>query len=243
MTCMRVEDVQAACTSGRSTRWPRSKRAPAWTRATRWGAFTARHHCWADSTSLKTMASAAAALPPPPRRLARARPHRRTRNPRALPGPRRARLPAGRPGTIRPAGPNALPRELSAPTTGERTNVVGRPGYGHPPLLPHWSGCHVSISRRSALSRVTAGDVASVALAPEHLVQCIQRGLWSSQYHRELMDGCLAETGLTIRPTRSTQSHRKFNLRSGRSGCRVHGQFRTRMNCSARALVSMSFAS
>lgn len=59
--------VQAAWLSERSTRWPRSKWAPARTRATRWGASTARHRCWADSTSLKTMHELVNA-PPTPRR-------------------------------------------------------------------------------------------------------------------------------------------------------------------------------
>lgn len=36
---------------------------------------------------------------------------------------------------------------------------------------------------------------------PEHLVQRIRRGLRHIQYRSVLIDGCLAETGLTIRPT------------------------------------------
>lgn len=46
-------------------RRPLSKRSPAQTRATRWGAFTARHLCWADTTRLKTMARAAVREPAP----------------------------------------------------------------------------------------------------------------------------------------------------------------------------------
>jgi hypothetical protein len=36
--------------------------------------------------------------------------------------------------------------------------------------------------------------------APAHLVQRIRRGLPHIQYRSHLIDGCLAETGLTIRP-------------------------------------------
>jgi hypothetical protein len=60
-----VQAHQTAISSGRSTRMPRSNRAPARTSATRWGAITARQRAWADSTSLKTIARAAAALPAP----------------------------------------------------------------------------------------------------------------------------------------------------------------------------------
>src|SRR3979411_103431 len=42
-----------------------SKRAPAQTRATRWGAFTARHLAWADSMSLNAIATRAAREPGP----------------------------------------------------------------------------------------------------------------------------------------------------------------------------------
>src|SRR5581483_9961572 len=45
------------------TRWPLAKRAPARTRATRWGAFTARHRAWVASTSLNTIARPAAREP------------------------------------------------------------------------------------------------------------------------------------------------------------------------------------
>lgn len=55
----------AATASGRSTSRPRPKRAPARTRSTRWGAFTARHRCWADSANLKTIARAAVREPAP----------------------------------------------------------------------------------------------------------------------------------------------------------------------------------
>jgi hypothetical protein len=40
---------------------------------TRWGAFTARHRCWADSTSLKTMARAPVLGPAPRVTLLRSR--------------------------------------------------------------------------------------------------------------------------------------------------------------------------
>src|SRR3954451_7913215 len=49
----------------RSTRWPRSKRAPARTRATRCGALTARQRCWAASMSLNAIARPAALEPGP----------------------------------------------------------------------------------------------------------------------------------------------------------------------------------
>src|SRR5262249_22061886 len=48
---------------GRSTSLPLTKVAPARTRATRWGALTARQRAWADSMSLKAMASPAAREP------------------------------------------------------------------------------------------------------------------------------------------------------------------------------------
>ncbi|MGW3121058.1 IS630 family transposase [Streptomyces sp. NPDC001107] len=51
-----------------------------------------------------------------------------------------------------------------------------------------------SLLRRGWLSNVAFST-------PEHLVQCIRRGLRHIQYRSELIDGCLAETGLTIRPT------------------------------------------
>ncbi len=61
---------QAACSSvadsaGRSTSLPFVKRAPARTRATRWGAFTARQRAWADSSSLNAIAIPAARDPGP----------------------------------------------------------------------------------------------------------------------------------------------------------------------------------
>ncbi|MER7927415.1 transposase [Streptomyces sp. NPDC096057] len=51
-----------------------------------------------------------------------------------------------------------------------------------------------SLLRRGWLSNVAFN-------APGHLVQRIRRGLRHIQYRSELIDGCLAETGLTIRPT------------------------------------------
>ncbi|WP_455583962.1 hypothetical protein [Kitasatospora aureofaciens] len=52
----------------------------------------------------------------------------------------------------------------------------------------------MTIARRGWLSNVAFST-------PEHLVQRIWRGLRHIQYRSELMDGCLAETGLAIRPT------------------------------------------
>ncbi|MFJ4744429.1 transposase [Streptomyces sp. NPDC088775] len=51
-----------------------------------------------------------------------------------------------------------------------------------------------SLLRRGWLSNVAFST-------PEHLVQHIRRGLRHIQYRSDLLDGCLAETGLTIRPT------------------------------------------
>ncbi|MFF0541160.1 transposase [Streptomyces coelicoflavus] len=46
------------------------------------------------------------------------------------------------------------------------------------------------------------GWLSNVAFStPEHLVQRIRRGLRHIQYRSDLIDGCLAETSLTIRPT------------------------------------------
>nr|WP_274390235.1 transposase [Streptomyces adustus] len=50
-----------------------------------------------------------------------------------------------------------------------------------------------SLLRRGRLSNVAFST-------PEHLVQRIRRGLRHIQCRSHLMDGCLAETGLTIRP-------------------------------------------
>src|SRR6266536_2810515 len=51
--------------AARSTRRPLSKRAPARTSATSWGALTARHRAWAASMSLNAMARPAAFEPGP----------------------------------------------------------------------------------------------------------------------------------------------------------------------------------
>jgi transposase len=50
-----------------------------------------------------------------------------------------------------------------------------------------------SLLRRGWLSNVAFST-------PEHLVRRIRRGLRHIQYRTHLIDGCLAETGLTIRP-------------------------------------------
>ncbi|TQE15434.1 IS630 family transposase [Streptomyces ipomoeae] len=50
-----------------------------------------------------------------------------------------------------------------------------------------------SLLRRGWLSNVAFST-------PEHLIQRIRRGLRHIQYRSHLIDGCLAETGLTIRP-------------------------------------------
>ncbi|SBU97578.1 hypothetical protein YW5DRAFT_05569 [Streptomyces sp. Ncost-T6T-1] len=50
-----------------------------------------------------------------------------------------------------------------------------------------------SLPRRGRLSGVAFNT-------PEHLVQRIRHGLRHIQYRIDLIDGCLTETGLTIRP-------------------------------------------
>lgn len=46
------------------------------------------------------------------------------------------------------------------------------------------------------------GWLSNVAFStPEHLLQRIRRGLRHIQYRSDLIDGCLAETGLITRPT------------------------------------------
>ncbi|MCP9946620.1 transposase [Streptomyces somaliensis] len=65
-------------------------------------------------------------------------------------------------------------------------------------LPPHAPGPNPVEGIWSLLRR---GRLSNVAFStPEHLIQRIRRGLWHIQYHNDLMDGCLAETGLTIRP-------------------------------------------
>jgi hypothetical protein len=56
--------------------------------------------------------------------------------------------------------------------------------------------------RRRDLVPLRRGWLSNVAFhTPEHLIQRIRRGLRHIQYRSHLIDGCLAETGLTIRPT------------------------------------------
>ncbi|MFE4661946.1 transposase [Streptomyces hydrogenans] len=50
-----------------------------------------------------------------------------------------------------------------------------------------------SLLRRGWLSNVAFST-------PEHLIRRIRRGLRHIQYRSHLLDGCLAETGLTVRP-------------------------------------------
>jgi hypothetical protein len=66
--------------------------------------------------------------------------------------------------------------------------------YYLPPYAPQ--------PRRRDLVPPATRLVSNVAFStPEHLVQRIRRGLRHIQYRSDLIDGCLAETGLTIRPT------------------------------------------
>src|SRR5664279_6243367 len=60
-----TSSVSVVLTVGRSTSLPWWKVAPARTRATRWGAFTARHRDCAASMSLNAIASPAAREPGP----------------------------------------------------------------------------------------------------------------------------------------------------------------------------------
>jgi hypothetical protein len=45
------------------------------------------------------------------------------------------------------------------------------------------------------------GHRGAASLPHQHLVQRIRRGLWYIQYRSDLIDGCVAETGLTVRST------------------------------------------
>ncbi|MET8586395.1 transposase [Streptomyces collinus] len=70
------------------------------------------------------------------------------------------------------------------------------PIYYLPPYVPDLSPVE------GIWSLLRGGWLSNVAFStPEHLVQRIRRGLRHIQYRSELIDGCLAETGLTIRPT------------------------------------------
>lgn len=67
--------------------------------------------------------------------------------------------------------------------------------YHLPPYVPDLNPVEGiwSLLRRGWLSNVAFST-------PEHLVQRIRSGLWHNQYRSHLIDGCLAETGLIIRP-------------------------------------------
>ncbi|MFJ5721007.1 transposase [Streptomyces sp. NPDC093149] len=68
--------------------------------------------------------------------------------------------------------------------------------YYPPPYAPDLNPVEGtwSLLRRGRLSNVAFST-------PDHLVQRIRRGLRHIQYRSDLMDGCPAETGLTIKPT------------------------------------------
>ncbi len=53
-----------------------------------------------------------------------------------------------------------------------------------------------SLLRRSWLSNVAF-------TSPEHLVQTVRHGLRTIQYRSDLIDGCIAGTGLSLTPTTS----------------------------------------
>uniref|UniRef100_UPI0008238DCF transposase n=1 Tax=unclassified Streptomyces TaxID=2593676 RepID=UPI0008238DCF len=51
-------------------------------------------------------------------------------------------------------------------------------------------------------SLLRRGWLSNVAFhTPEHLIHTVRRGLRHIQYRSHLIDGCLTETGLTIRST------------------------------------------
>lgn len=52
-----------------------------------------------------------------------------------------------------------------------------------------------SLLRRSCQANTAFAD-------PEHLIRALRRGLRKIQYRSDLIDGCLAETGLTTTTTR-----------------------------------------
>ncbi|MCX4849568.1 hypothetical protein OHB19_30265 [Streptomyces sp. NBC_00893] len=57
-------------------------------------------------------------------------------------------------------------------------------------------------ARPRVWSLLRRGRLSNVAFStPEHLARRIRRGLRHIQYRGHRMDGCRAETGLTIKPT------------------------------------------
>ncbi|GAA3160699.1 hypothetical protein GCM10010486_28540 [Nonomuraea roseoviolacea subsp. carminata] len=133
----------------------------------------------------------------------------------ASPARRRTLSRRGRAGRMRASGHRRLGRTASGSTarssrgttlpspTGTGGDSCGRsdldsptPGRGKPPYAPDLNPVEGiwSLLRRGWLSNVAFST-------PEHLVQRIRRGLRHIQYRSELIDGCLAETGLAIRPT------------------------------------------
>ncbi|MYQ88231.1 transposase [Streptomyces sp. SID4936] len=75
------------------------------------------------------------------------------------------------------------------PTGTDRPSTTSRPA---PPDLDPVEGIS-SLLRRARLSNVAFST-------PEHLVRRIRSVLSHIQYRSDLMDGCLAEAGLTTRP-------------------------------------------
>ncbi|MER5630357.1 helix-turn-helix domain-containing protein [Streptomyces nitrosporeus] len=61
---------------------------------------------------------------------------------------------------------------------------------------------HPTCTVQGVRELLVRGRLSNLAFAtPEHLVQRIRRGLRHIQYRSDLMDGCLAETRLAIRPS------------------------------------------
>lgn len=66
--------------------------------------------------------------------------------------------------------------------------------------LPHYAPALNPVEGVWSLLR--RGWLSNVAFStPEHLVERIRRGLRHIQYRSDLIEGCLTETRLTIRPT------------------------------------------
>ncbi|MEU6647521.1 transposase [Saccharomonospora sp. NPDC046836] len=102
-----------------------------------------------------------------------------------LPGPADRRPPAARRPSRAHLGQPQRPHE-----TRDWLTIYYLPPYA-PDLNPVegiWS-----LLRRGWLSNVAFST-------PEHLVQTVRRGLRHIQYRSHLIDGCLTETALTIRP-------------------------------------------
>ncbi|MEU8117006.1 transposase [Micromonospora sp. NPDC048947] len=96
------------------------------------------------------------------------------------------------------AGPRPFPQTDIHKAAGLREFAEARDWltiYYLPPYAPDLNPVEGiwSLLRRGWLSNVAFST-------PDHLIQRIRHGLRHIQYRSHLIDGCLAETGLTIRP-------------------------------------------